>query len=114
MKFTKVNDTVLSDKVLLRVESSEGDGDNSRWEEALLGSMLEAETLVNILKKHKKFGNGEWNPDCSEKERDIIGDWVGFDCYGDYVRVLDAIELVTYDVIGDQIVKTTKRVDLNG
>lgn len=113
MKFTKVNDTVLSGMVLLRVQSSENDGDNSRWEEALLGSMLEAETLVNILKKHKKFGNGEWNPDCSGKERDIIGDWVGFDCYGDYVRVLESIEIVTYDVIGDQIVKTTKRVDLN-
>lgn len=113
MKFTKVNDTVLSGQVLLRVESWENDGDNYKWNEALLGSMLEVETLVNILKKHKKFGNGEWNPDCSKKERDIIGDWVGYECYDDYVRVLESIEIVTYDVIGDQIVKTTKRVDLN-
>lgn len=113
MKFTKVNDTVLSGQVLLRVESCENDGDNYRWEEALLGSMSEAEVVVNILKEHKDFGNGEWNPACSEKERDIIGDWVGYECYEGYVRVLKSIELVTYDIIGDQIVKTTKRVDLN-
>lgn len=113
MKFTKVNDTVLSDRVLLRVESWEGDGDYSRWEESLLDSMLEAEALVNILKKHKGWGNGSWNPDCSMKERDIIGEWVGYDPYNGDVRVLEAIEFVTYDVIVDQIVKTIKRVDLN-
>lgn len=112
MKFSKVNDTLVSGKVLLRVESSENDGDNYSTEEVLLDSLSAAENIVSVLKKHKGFGNGEWNPDCDDKERDIISNYVGHECYGGEVRVLESIELVTFSIVGDDIVKTTSRVDL--
>ena len=78
MKFTKVNNTIVSGKVLLRMESWENDGDNHQTVEAHLDNIEHAEQIISVLRKHKRFGNGEWNPNCSAKERDIIGDWVGF------------------------------------
>jgi hypothetical protein len=112
MKYIKTNDTVVSGKVLLRVESWENDGDNYRTEEVLLENMERAEEIVNILKKHKGYGNGEWNPECTRSDKDIIGDYVGYECHGGEVRVLESIELITFDIVGLDIIKAVHRVDL--
>lgn len=114
MKFSKVNETIVSGNTLLRVTSWENDGDNYRTEEVLLDNMNRVEEIVAALKKHKGFGNGEWNPNCTAQEHGIIGDYVGFECYSGEVRVLESIDVITFTIDGDNIIKTTSRVDLNG